>query len=110
MEKANITSINYEPSDTIEMQGKRKDIDKYLKKGYYIKEERNGYWVLVKAARLIVTLKNSSCTKTFNMKEEVLDYYGKARISESLVNKFKMDIDNGTITIDMDSEGSYSLK
>lgn len=110
MEKTKIISIEYEPSDTIERQGKRKDIDKYLKNGYYIKEDRNGYWVLVKAASLMVTLTNSSCTRTFNMKAEVCDYYGKTRISQSLVDRFRKDIDNGTITIDMDLEGNYSLK
>lgn len=31
MKKSKSISINYEPSDTIERQGKRKDIDKYLK-------------------------------------------------------------------------------
>lgn len=110
MEKAKIISIDYESSDTIERQGKRKDIDKYLKNGYYIKEDRNGYWVLVKAARLIVTLTNSSCTRTFNMKAEVREYYGKTHISQSLADRFRKDIHNGTITIYMDLEGNYSLK
>lgn len=110
MEKAKIISINYEPSDTIEKQGKRKDIEKYLKDGYYIKEERNGYWVLVKTARLIVTLANSSHTRTFNMKEDICDYYGKKRISQSLVDRFSKDIGNGIISIFLHSQGNYEIK
>ncbi|MDF2800319.1 MAG: hypothetical protein K0S61_222 [Anaerocolumna sp.] len=110
MEKAKIISIIYEPSDTIEKQGKRKDIERYLKDGYYIKEERNGYWVLVKTARLIVTLANDSHTRVFNMKEDICDYYGKNRISQSLVDRFSKDIGNGTISIFLDSKGNYEIK
>lgn len=110
MEKATILSIMYEPSDSIEMQGKRRDVKKYLNAGYYTKEERNGYWVLVKTAQLNVTLNNSSCTRTFNMKADVCDYYGKSRISKSLINKFNQDIEDGEILIYMDLEGNYLLE
>jgi hypothetical protein len=110
MEKAKIKSIIYEPSDTIEKQGTRKDIEKYLKAGYYIKEDRNGYWVLIKTAHLIVTLANDSNTRAFNMKEDICDYYGKNRISQSLVDRFSKDIGNGTISIFMDLKGNYEIK
>lgn len=110
MEKSTILSIVYVPSDSIEMQGKRKNIEKYLNTGYYIKENRNGYWVLVKTAQLNVTLKNSSCTRTFNMKEGVCDYYGKKRISQSLTDRFTQDIKDGKISIYMDLECNYSLE
>ncbi len=110
MEKATILSITYEPSNSIEMQGKRSDIDKYLNLGYYIKEDRNGYWVLVKSAQLNVDIKNSSCRRMFNMKSDVCDYYRKKRISESLANKFIQDIKAGKINIYMDLTGNYLLK
>ncbi|GEM_PF-1311798 len=109
MEKATISSITYEPSDTIEKQGKRRDIEKYLNAGYYIKEERNGYWVLVKAAQLKVTLTNSFCARTFNMKADVCKYYGRQRISQSLIEEFMKDIKDDKVSIYMDSEGYYSL-
>ena len=110
MEKGSILSITYKPSDSIEMQGKRKDIEKYLNAGYYIKEDRNGYWVLVKAAQLNVTLNNSSCTRTYNMKADVCDYYGKKRISQSLTDRFTQDIEDGKTSIYMNSKGNYSLE
>ena len=59
MEKAMVLSIEYQQSDSIETQGKRSDIDRYIKDGYYVKENRYGYWVLVKSAKLYVTLSNS---------------------------------------------------
>ena len=102
MEKATVLYITYEGADSIEMQGKRRDIEKYLNAGYYRKEERNGYWVLVKAAQLNVTINNSSYTMTFNMKANVCNYYGKSRISKSLVDRFKQDIEDGEISIFMD--------
>lgn len=110
MERAKIISIKYEPSDTIEKQGKRKDIEKYIKAGYYIKEDRNGYWVLVKSAQVSVTLSNSWGTKTFNMKESICSYYKKERISHSLVDKFKDDIAKNKVSIYMDNEGYYTLR
>lgn len=109
MEKATILAIMYEPSDSIVMQGKRKDIEKYLNAGYYIKEDRNGYWVLVKASQLNVTLKNSYYTMRFNMKADVRDYYGKDRISQSLADRFMQDIEDSKISIYMDLEGNYLL-
>ncbi len=110
MEKVTVLSIVYVPSDSIEMQGKRKDIERYLKSGYYIKENRNGYWVLVKAARVGVTLASDSCTRVINMKDDILHHYGKNRINQSLVDKFRNDIVNETVTIFLDSQGNYALK
>lgn len=110
MEKAMVLSIQYQPSDSIERQGKRSDIERYIKDGYYVKENRNGYWVLVKSAKLYVTLSNSYGSKVFNMKEDVCSYYGKTRISNSLVDRFEMDIKNEKIVIYMDSKGNYSIR
>lgn len=107
METAKFVSSYYEKSDTIEMQGSRDEIEKYLKQGYYVKIERNGYRVLVKKARVMVTLENSKCTNSFNMKNEILDYYGKERISKQLVKKFEEDINNNKITFEMNEDGTY---
>lgn len=109
MEKANVLSIEYIKSDTVETQGKRKDIERYLKKGYYIKEQRNGYWVLVKSSRVDVTLNNSECTKTFNMKEDIREYYNRDRVTEALIRNFSKDVKSGKIVFTMDSEGMYSF-
>jgi hypothetical protein len=110
MKKATILSIINEPSDSIEKQGKRSDIERYLMAGYYIKENRNGYWVLVKVAKLHVTLNNSFGTKTYNMKEAICDYYKKGRISEKLADKFKQDVKDEKISLYMNAEGCYFIK
>lgn len=111
MEKVTNVVVEYEPSDTIEVQGKRDKIEKYLKRGYSVKEERNGYWVLIKNAKVWVTLTNSHCTKTFSMKTDILYYYGKQKISTNLVEKFQKDVNDGKITFTMDKKGtSYDMK
>ena len=103
MEKCEVIHVNYEKSDTIEKQGKRKEIEKYLKQGYSEKVERNGYRVLVKPAKVNVDLKNTSGSYTFDMKDEIVDYYNKERISEKLVKNFEQDIGTGKISISVDN-------
>lgn len=39
------------------------------KKGYLIKEDRNGYWVFVKPAQVLVTLTNSNGSSVPFLKE-----------------------------------------
>ncbi len=108
-EYCEVKNIEYEASDTIEKQGKRDDIEKYLKKGYYVKEERNGYWVLVRPSRVVVTLKSSIGTQNIYMKQEILDYYCKQRISEKQVEKFAKDIDSKKIVVCLDEKDNYLI-
>lgn len=111
MEKAVIMEIIYEPSDTIEMQGKKSDIEKYIRKGYYVKENRNGYWVLIKSAQVNVTISTStSGIETFNMKQDICNVYEKERISKGLVERFKKDVENGRVIIEIDLQGNYLIK
>lgn len=110
MEKCNIIYVKYEPSDTIEKQGPRSSIEKYLKKGYHIKEERNGYWLLVKSVQVNVTVSNSSGNRTVNLKQNILDFYTRDKISEKLIKKFEEDIHKDKIYICMDVEGNYDIR
>lgn len=110
MEKVKDISVNYEKSDSIERQGKREDIERFLKDGYHIKDERNGYWLLAKSAMVFVTLKSSDCIKQFSMKRDILNYYGRERVSEGLVNDFKRDFYNEKIAIFWDLQDNYRIE
>lgn len=111
MEKVTNVEISYEASDRIVMQGKRSDIEKYLKQGYSIQEDRNGFWVLVKPLRLLATLTNTHGTKTFNVKGDVLQYYNRFKISENLIAIFRQDVNDGKIIFEMDKDCcSYRMK
>lgn len=110
MEKATFVNAFYVESSTITHQGNRSSINQYLNKGYYIKEERNGYWVLVKPASVSLTLKDSE-GKLYhcNIKHDILDYYNKTRISQSLFTRFIKDATSGKIQFYME-DGSYSFE
>lgn len=111
MEQATLVNAIYEESSTITHQGNRASIQPYLNKGYYIKEDRNGYWVLIKPASLTVVLKDAkNIVHSFQMKEDAIQYYGKQRISRSLADKFISDAIDGKIKFYMDDTGSYSIK
>lgn len=97
MQKVEFVTASYEMSSSMEIQGKREKIEPYLKKGYYVKENRNGYWVLVRAAKVDVIVKKDNKKMSFNMKSEICDYYGKQRISEKLYCKFFADADSKKI-------------
>lgn len=102
--QAKFLGATYQASNTREKQGNREKIQKYLNDGYYVKEERNGYWVLVKPVRVMVTIGNGKTKRTFNMKRDICDYYGKTRISYKLLERFQKDARSGKITFELDSE------
>ncbi len=108
MKETIVVSISKEASDSIETKGKRSSIQRYIDKGYYIKQNRNGYWVLVKPTQVNVTLQKGKKIGTFNMKEEICDHYGK-RISDALIKKFREDINQGRIVLKLESKESYSF-
>lgn len=109
MATTNVIAISYEKSESLEIQGKREEIEKYLDKGYGVKKKDNGYWLLVKSAQIIVTLSNGNIQKKFNIKEDILNHYGRKRMNKNLLEKFKQDIEAGLISLKLDSNESYSF-
>lgn len=108
--KADLLDVLYEPSKTVEIQGKYEKTIRYQEQGYYIKEERNGYYVLVKPVKVWVTIGNDSEERTFNMKGDICEFYGRGRISIKLLERFQQDVANGRISFKLDSENnSYSI-
>lgn len=87
--------IIYEESQSIEIHGNYSKVKKYLDE-YKIKENRNGYWLLIKPAKAILTING----KHYNVKNYILEHYNKKRISKNLVDKLENDIINGKISID----------
>ena len=58
----------------------------------------------------MVCLKNKEGKEyIFNMKEDILNYYGKQRISTNIYNIFLDDANSEKITFYMD-DNSYSIK
>ena len=101
--------VKFEESDSIEHQGNKRSIERFREKGYNIVSEKNGFYVLNKPAKVILV---GGCgengTYIHDAKDQILQYYGRRRISEKLVKEFKKDFDNGVISIEMDQD-SYKI-
>ena len=97
MQNVKFVTASYEASSSREIQGNRTKIEPYLRDGYYVKEERNGYWVLVRPVKVNVTIKKDDKNMSFNMKSKICDYYGRKRISEKVYHKFLEDVSSEKI-------------
>lgn len=104
-----VKSINYEKSDNIEFQGTEKEAQNYIKKGYNIRLRRNGYFVVGKPCKINVTLAMGNALQQFNMRSDILDHYGKEKMTKALFEKFKKDIEKGNINLKLHSKDEYSF-
>ena len=109
MEQATFVQATFIESQSLTLQGNRNSIKKYLNNGYYIKENRNGFWVLVKPSAVLVLLKNSTGQQQFNMKESILSHYAKQRMTYNLFERFNKEASAGIIKFCME-DGCYSFK
>lgn len=107
MSETTLVSICYIGEDSKKIQGNSEKIKEYLKQGFVVKEIRDSYWLLAKTACLMVTLQKGHKTKTFDMKDDICNYYLEKAISLKLAGKFLEDILFGKIIITMDDRGEY---
>lgn len=109
MSMAKKISVYFEESDSIEVQGTEKKIEKYEKRGYRVKLFRNGFWILTKKAQVIVDVVCDDGSKhTFYMRSGILEHYNRQRLTRTIANKFKSDFDKGLIQISIEN-GSYTI-
>lgn len=109
MFKAEQIAVQYVASSTIEKQGNHQSIDRYLRQGYYVKVSRNGYWVLTKPAKVLVTAYcGLNGTYTHNMKSEIVSKYNRSKISVGLIETFKNDFKNGSLSV-MADETNFDI-
>lgn len=109
LELAKVQDIHYEKSESITTQGSRKSIKPLLDSGYYVKEERYGFWVLYKPVRVIITLRSYNGTKSysFNIKQDICNIYGKKRISEQIYYDFIDDMERERFIFKIDETTNY---
>lgn len=107
--KAKLLSVTYEPSNSVEVQGSYEKTERYTRKGYYTKISRNGYYLLIKPVRVLVTVGNETIKQTFNFKREICEYYGKTRISFKLLERFQKEAEEGKILFELDSDNSCKI-
>ena len=87
--------IRYEPSDEMSLQGKRDDIYKRYGKEWHIEENGwgHGNWRLTKRSDVLV---NERSYRRF-----VLEYYGNSKLTKKLVDRFREDVENGKIDLEI---------
>lgn len=102
-------STTYEASRAIELYGNRSQIDKYLKQGYQIKEQRNGYWLLVKSVKIMVHVEDKGRVCSYDVKEQVLNHYGRTKFLCSIFEQFRKDAEKERIKFYKDSSGELTI-
>lgn len=87
--------IIYAESESMTVQGKRDEIYKKYGdgRGWNIRElgGGNGNWLLTQKSDVLVDGKS--------YRSFVLEHYGKSRLTEKLVDKFREDVKNGEVKI-----------
>ena len=107
MAKTTVVAMDYENSDSVVIREDKNEIQNYLNKGYCIKESHDDYFILVKSANIKVTLSNGKIEQTFNMGKDIMEHYGRKRMSPDLLEKFKKDVEKNKILLTLNSEESY---
>jgi hypothetical protein len=81
--------VVYRPSESMSVQGKQDEIYKKYATEWSIKEQGkgNGNWLLTKKSDVLVDGRS--------YRGKVLEHYGKTRLTEKLVDKFREDIKSG---------------
>lgn len=85
--------INYIQSESMTVQGKSAEIHKKYGNKWTIKEQGggNGNWLLTKKSDVLVD--------GISYRSFVLDHYGRSKLTENLVDKFREDVESGKIQL-----------
>lgn len=85
--------ITYIKSETMSVQGKKDDIYKRYGGEWNIREQGggNGNWLLTKRSDVLADGKS--------YRNFVLEHYGKSRLTEKLVDKFREDVKKGKVKL-----------
>ncbi len=100
--RASKIQIRYIQSETLEVQGEyNKDIFPYIQKGYDITRKFKDTWILTKRAKPYVKMicesdddQEEDRVFMINMKFQILQYYGRDRISQKLLEQFEKDFNS----------------
>ena len=107
MEELTYICSYFERSATINHQGTRASIQRYLKDGFSIKQDRNGFWVLTKPSRAWFTFKNSSGELVrFDMRGKIMLHYGKQKFYEATYKRFVKELSDGTVKVCLDESNN----
>ncbi len=109
---AQVVQIWLVKSEKVEVQGTYAKIKPYIKKGYRISYENNGYYVLTKPSKLNVELQSEGgASSVFNMKYDILKRYGKQRLTTNVYDCFLEEVKSGKIQFEYNpDDNTYSMR
>jgi hypothetical protein len=87
--------IIYEQSEAMYFQGNRRKLKKEMSYGYGLFGGSNGSYIIGKSAN--VYIKNDG--EIIDMKDAILEFYGKKRISQKQVDGIQQKLDNEEVYI-----------
>ena len=109
MEKATFVTADYIESCSLTIQGNHDSISLYLNDGFHVQKSERGFWILVKPCLVKVTLKTSTNEqRTFDMKQSLLEHYGRKKMSFNLYERFYNEASSGKIKFYI-NDFNYSL-
>jgi hypothetical protein len=85
-----------------------KKFRKLLADGYYVFEQKDGYWTLRKRPKIIIVFEYEGKEYKVNLARGLRKYYGKKDVA-TLIELFKNDFEAGKITLKEISEGYFSI-
>lgn len=110
MKEVKILYLSIEPSSSIKIQGNRESLEWHLKKGYYVKEMRDDCWILLKIEKVIAAIEKNPKSPTFNIQNQICEYYRKKRISQPLFDRFCKDLRMNKLKIYLDDDHLVIMK
>lgn len=110
MEEITMKSIEYKPAETVTLQGQVDKSKQFVKKGRFDTDKRSGNKILSKSAQALVTFMVGDREITTDMKNEILDHYGRSKLTEKLADAFRKDVENGLIEFEKDPSGVIHIK
>lgn len=110
MYKATLINAEYISSNRKLFQGTRSELQSELNKGWEVAGGSNGTYVLVKPAQAIFVFKTIYGIYRYNMREEILNYLKKQRLTEKSFEIFKRNLKAEKFLMYIDENGYYTLR
>lgn len=106
MEKLKLINSLYLQSESMRVQGTNDALKPFKGTGFYQVSNNNGNHLMNKPAQVLACFQVDGVdTAPFEMeiKEDLLLFYGKTKIRETLLERFKKEVGDGTIEVYLDN-------
>jgi len=107
MEAKVISMKTYTPEIIIKSDDS-KGFRKYLSQGYFVFDKKNGYWILRKNTKIMVTIEYEGTRFTINLRSAFRRYYGE-KVEQKWIELFQSDLEANKVMLKEGSNGNFSI-